>query len=165
MELLKIIDRVDGVTRLDIDEKICAKSLLKKVGVNKEPICSFDRMEVGGIWRNVYGVVLHSGTYIFKDLPDIDGWILLGMYYGYPKCCIKHFYLDKSGGVPMEDTGYVMCPKCAKMNRERLVTEINKRRISKYPFPDNVYSSELMSICHFLATTDFTDIVEYCKES
>ena len=165
MELLKIIDQVDQVTRLDIDEKICAKSLLKMVGVNKEPICSFERMESEGIWQSVYGVGLHSGMYIFKGLPDVDKWILHGVYYGYPKCCIKHFYLDKSGGVPMEDTGYVMCPKCAKMNRERLVTEINKRRISKYTFPDNAYSSELMSICHFLATNDFTDIVNYCKES
>lgn len=84
----------------------------------------------------------------------MDTYTGYGLYYGYPHCCIDAFII-RAGiilvtGCPPElvdhlvepfevdgtATGYMMCPRCAKLPREQLVERINLARDPALPaFP------------------------------
>jgi hypothetical protein len=62
-------------------------------------------------------------------MSDMDSRILLGLTYGYPKCCVKHFVLtfdnDRRINLPLHGTGYKPCPSCAVKSEEDLLEAIN----------------------------------------
>lgn len=75
-----------------------------------------------------------------------DSWVLLGLYYGYPTCCIESFcksphYLDKAFGDMRTETGngtgLVPCTNCAtKINSKEITLEsLISDRIDKGKFP------------------------------
>lgn len=70
-------------------------------------------------------------------------YIALGLYFGYPVCCINLFLLRAEAVFDgkdfrqfnmqpfmhnLEPTGYMMCPECQKKPREQLIDEINRNR-------------------------------------
>lgn len=66
----------------------------------------------------------------------------LGIYLGYPACCIdafvkfKHFKEDVSNW-PLIGTGFVPCKRCAEKKSARMLAdEINRLRVHPVPFPD-----------------------------
>ena len=72
-------------------------------------------------------------------MSDMDSRILLGLTYGYPKCCVKHFVLtfdnDRRINLPLHGTGYKPCPSCAVKSEEDLLEAINLNRNYPYEFP------------------------------
>jgi len=79
-----------------------------------------------------------------------DHWYLMGVYFGFPSCCIKEFYEVKpENRVPkyrkFEGTGYIPCRYCHEnVKEEEIVGYINKNRLHPEPFPfcgPNTYES------------------------
>ena len=69
-------------------------------------------------------------------------WILSGVYYGFPRCCIEEFVLYAESGSYLEretrklsGTGYVPCTKCNQKSEEELVKIINDNRLHWQKFP------------------------------
>lgn len=73
--------------------------------------------------------------------------VLLGVYYGFPLCCIHQFVngelthrLPEWQGrtLPLDGSGFVPCVKCAvEKTEEQLIEEITRNRLSPIPFPDD----------------------------
>jgi len=68
-----------------------------------------------------------------------------GEFFGFPQCCIDDFLSRERA--PNESrkfcgTGYIPCPKCNELSEEEIVTNINKRRKCKEPFPEGGHLSE-----------------------
>lgn len=71
----------------------------------------------------------------------------MGRHYGYPKCCIDHFYDNYPIGVNVEKasaeerklglggTGYHPCPECAQKPLDQIYLAITARRECEVPFP------------------------------
>lgn len=76
---------------------------------------------------------------------NIEIWIITGIYYGYPECCINSFLQNlihrKSPGKLRikagNKTGFIPCLCHAKKINSRKITiqSIIKNRIAKNPFP------------------------------
>jgi len=72
-----------------------------------------------------------------------DAWLLSGVYYGYPLCCIDEFTeyaegkkdLSRRGKRKFNGTGYVPCEECNKLSKETLLKQIESRRLHWEPFP------------------------------
>lgn len=74
-------------------------------------------------------------------------WESLGKLYGYPMCCINHFYDNYAVGMNVEKataeerklglggTGYHPCPECAKKPMDQVYLGITSRRECEAPFP------------------------------
>ena len=67
----------------------------------------------------------------------------LGLFYGYPECCIEafltfsHLYSGTEGR-PFIGTGFIPCAKCSKeKTEEQLLAEIAKNRIYREAFPED----------------------------
>jgi hypothetical protein len=68
--------------------------------------------------------------------------IALGLFFGYPWCCIVDFMFYWSTDAvrpdeqrPLHGTGYVPCRECAKKSEEELLAIIAARRRCQLPFP------------------------------
>ena len=69
-------------------------------------------------------------------------FLLSGVYYGYPKCCIEEFiqqyesgeYITR-GNRKLKGTGYIPCVKCNNLSEAALKHEINSARLHWEPFP------------------------------
>lgn len=67
----------------------------------------------------------------------------LGLYYGYPKCCIESFIRDKNsmgwlfrGERQLTGTGYIPCAECnARYTPNEMVKRINANRGCPKRFP------------------------------
>ncbi len=62
-------------------------------------------------------------------------WYKLGIYFGYPKCCITEFIYHiqtktshTRGKRKFDGTGYVPCMKCNQKNHMMLLEYIHKNR-------------------------------------
>ncbi len=67
----------------------------------------------------------------------------LGLFYGYPECCIEafltfsHLYSGTEGR-PFIGTGFIPCAKCSKeKTEEQLLAEIAKNRVYREAFPED----------------------------
>lgn len=69
----------------------------------------------------------------------ILNWVILGMEFGYPPCCIGEFVIwaiksdkeiAKRSSRKLCGTGYVPCVKCNEKSDVELIAEINERRSS-----------------------------------
>lgn len=67
----------------------------------------------------------------------------LGVYFGYPNCCIEYFVKNAGATVGWNNyaktswawgTGYVPCPVCNKKDKGVLLNEINFHRRCAAPF-------------------------------
>lgn len=70
-------------------------------------------------------------------------WIKMGIYYGYPKCCIENFCergytLTKNQELVHKNTGFTPCPKCSEkiLSGETTLEGLLVNRICKEPFPE-----------------------------
>jgi hypothetical protein len=66
--------------------------------------------------------------------------IVLGVYYGYPECCIKAFLRGQTAAVssPLKELGYSPCAQCAQKDQDVLRTIITAQRYCKLPFPQDL---------------------------
>jgi hypothetical protein len=72
-------------------------------------------------------------------------YVINGIYYGYPLCCIKNFcergYKLTKDQREISDNhfGFVPCPKCAKkiLQKELDIIDLIKDRICEKPFPED----------------------------
>ncbi len=79
---------------------------------------------------------------LLKLMPEHEQWILIGLYYGYPQCCIEAFckkdfgVLTTSQKRVVDGNGFIPCDKCCKTLIEpiKLQTLIIDR-ICKNPYP------------------------------
>jgi hypothetical protein len=83
-------------------------------------------------------------------METVDSREMLGLKYGYPKCCVEHFIEtfgeDKRTNLPLDGTGYKPCPKCVTKSEEELIETISKNRDYPYEFPitDDNYDMKLI---------------------
>lgn len=78
----------------------------------------------------------------------------LGLYFGYPECCVDFFskavidlfngqgkppaqYLDGFDGSQLDGTGYIPCPDCFKKPHDELIEYIKAHRQCPTPFPED----------------------------
>ena len=93
-------------------------------------------------------------------------WKTLGVYFGYPECCIEAFLTEDFSIRPtrkLSGTGYIPCAKCnEKYTEEELTENINKNRECPTPFPDGgpTFGEEAYATVELDAPLD-DDIVEY----
>lgn len=76
--------------------------------------------------------------YTKDDLKKIDKWIIFGIYYGYPYCCIEAFVrmspdLNRETN-PFKGTGFLCCSECEQYSIEDIVEYINNHRYFSVPF-------------------------------
>jgi hypothetical protein len=74
--------------------------------------------------------------------PEVDPYKYMGRYFGYPECCTDDltpgFTLPGYSQSPLCGTGFVPCPHCyTHATAADLVTQIQARRCSPLPFPDD----------------------------
>jgi hypothetical protein len=69
-------------------------------------------------------------------------WAEMGLYFGYPDCCIKDFCergykTTKEQQAVHNNYGFVPCPKCSQkiLNGKETLESLIKNRICKTPFP------------------------------
>lgn len=88
---------------------------------------------------------------------SLDKWVILGRFFGYPECCINAFKnFEHIGGDSrkLDGTGYIPCATCNKKSTKFLIDVINKKRISRLPFPEeNSLSNDLHEI---MVSSEFT---------
>ena len=73
-----------------------------------------------------------------------------GIYYGYPKCCIKSFnitmgaLMNPKGAMAGQDTGFIPCESCAErvLSGEFKLHELIKDRHHHYVFPWDILDDE-----------------------
>lgn len=76
-------------------------------------------------------------------------WILAGMVYGFPKCCIdyfvgaveanqhsREFLFPETEGMWFGGTGYIACPKCRELPEAEVRSAIEQNRFASTPFPE-----------------------------
>lgn len=67
-------------------------------------------------------------------------WLLRGIFYGYPSCCIKEFLETGIGEfrakAPHYGTGFLCCKACDSKTPESLTSEISTQRFADSAFPD-----------------------------
>lgn len=78
--------------------------------------------------------------------PKNMSMIELGIYFGYPPCCIAEFlqfvvkYVQGKAGKRRRrklcGTGYVPCKTCNKKSKKQLLAYIDKHRQCELPFPE-----------------------------
>ena len=86
----------------------------------------------------------------FFDRDDLS-WEEVGLYFGYPKCCIEEFCNGEPNFITtLEDmrlfcgTGFVPCKKCNETKTEdQLLAEIAKNRKYDKPFPLDRHDKEV----------------------
>jgi hypothetical protein len=100
-----------------------------------------------------------------RELRKLPGFRLsyLGIYLGYPMCCVYHFNMmleSNNPGYPgiakkeeipegVYGKGFRPCAHCAKTKTaEQLFTEIRINRVSRLPFPNHEWTSE--EVQHFI---------------
>lgn len=72
----------------------------------------------------------------------MTGFKLLGLFLGYPECCIAEFEERfrtgdfQRGPRKFHGTGFVPCAACNEKPAEELEAIIAENRICKYPFPE-----------------------------
>jgi hypothetical protein len=82
-----------------------------------------------------------------RDLENSFDLLQLGMYLGFPKCCVLEFkeYLmacrSKNRPTPrperkLSGTGYVPCAECNHKTEAQLVETITENRMCPEPFPN-----------------------------
>lgn len=61
----------------------------------------------------------------------------LGVYLGFPKCCIDEFLEEcgNKGKRKLDGTGYVPCRICNEKSEQELIEAISIKRVCKDPFP------------------------------
>ncbi len=74
-------------------------------------------------------------------------WVICGVYYGYPACCIsdfcetylKHLMRSKEQLSVHQNFGFVPCTKCSKkiLAGKETLESLLKNRICKKQFPDD----------------------------
>lgn len=84
--------------------------------------------------------------------PEDMDWVELGLYLGYPVCCVidfsgrmhlaytEHYDLLDRKARPLSGSGYVPCPLCAQKTEEELIATIVANRKCPTPFPE--YTSQ-----------------------
>lgn len=170
MNLVPVENHIGHANKLTPSEYDYAKKLLALVGNDEEPLCGFTSMKEGVSWKTVCGVILPSGNYRFANAvsEEIPGNLITGLYYGYSPCCIKYFLkmrYTRDVKINQKTVGYLQCPDCSKLPPEEAIASINSRRVCHTPFPIDRDEQNIMHRWYYAATTDFTDIVNYCKES
>jgi hypothetical protein len=77
------------------------------------------------------------------DYQIINKWVVMGVYYGYPVCCIENFYykggtLNKDQKKVHYNTGFIPCPECACKILKGGITlhELIKDRFCSIKFPN-----------------------------
>lgn len=79
--------------------------------------------------------------------PEFDTAEALGLWLGYPMCCVNYFYkrmVHFKTGIPIKDvvhqeldgTGYVPCEACSQLPADTLVERIQSARQCAIAFPD-----------------------------
>lgn len=86
----------------------------------------------------------------------MDRYRKLGIYFGYPQCCVNwfcdrnegkvNFELDKNQEILNEYKGFLPCPCCAEklVKQNKTVKFLIKNRICKTPYPDEGDFSEIL---------------------
>lgn len=73
--------------------------------------------------------------------PDKKRWVALGIYFGYPACCIEDFCKDTTITTKQKDLckdGFIPCPDCCEKITSRVqLKDLITNRICKTPFPIN----------------------------
>lgn len=92
---------------------------------------------------------LISNTQFRKLFIEAPLLATTGAYYGFPVCCIEFFChgldsslmnsIDNDDSHPMIGTGYVPCPHCLDMSRDKKYFSdlINQHRFCPHHFPSN----------------------------
>lgn len=68
-------------------------------------------------------------------------WVIYGIYFGFPHCCIREFGDRMSIFQPapknrkLKGTGFVPCEHCTQKSEAQLISEINSERLCPTPFP------------------------------
>lgn len=83
--------------------------------------------------------------YFYKLNKNNQIFFLQGLYFGYPKCCIKAFLLKTNNLVEYDwnpdkkfhGLGFIPCKNCCKRNIENIVIKINQNRVHNIPFKIN----------------------------
>ncbi|ASV44249.1 hypothetical protein PBI_SCTP2_234 [Salicola phage SCTP-2] len=76
-----------------------------------------------------------------EDLDCVDKGIFLGVFYGYPECCIKTFVrmnidLPRDNN-PFRGTGFLCCSQCISKPINNIVKVINNQRYCSVKFSSN----------------------------
>ena len=75
-----------------------------------------------------------------EETVAADPWLVIGLYFGYPRCCIDSFmklrHLVDRPNHSLMGTGFVPCKTCAETKTAvELVEEIKSQRSCTTPFP------------------------------
>lgn len=71
-----------------------------------------------------------------------EKWIMRGLYYGYPVCCIVNFCISRPMLVPdltsrqeelhdVDRFGFCPCPECAKKEPEEVIKQVMEKRTAR----------------------------------
>lgn len=81
----------------------------------------------------------------FNSHPQKKMWVLYGVFYGYPDCCIAWFcskstFIGKMTGrqrAVVQSTGFIPCDKCARkiLDKGLTIHSLIENRISHLKFP------------------------------
>jgi len=90
-------------------------------------------------FRNKYLGIIQTD----KDSMENDIIGLRGLYFGYPKCCIK-FYIENKNNLPQncldasENTGFIPCTICSQkiLNKKKRIHNLINKRFCKVRFLD-----------------------------
>ena len=68
---------------------------------------------------------------------NIRHYILMGIYFGYPNCCIIDFLTRERNGLQVTQEGFCLCSIHGKqvINKEIKIEKLIIDRICKYKFP------------------------------
>lgn len=67
---------------------------------------------------------------------------ILGVYLGYPGCCIDAFPAESHRNSSFNGTGFLPCMVCAQLPHQELLNIINNNRIHHEPFPTKRLTEE-----------------------
>ncbi len=78
-----------------------------------------------------------------KDSVENDIIAIRGLYFGYPKCCIK-YYIENINNIPQtctdasENTGFIPCETCSQkiLNKKKRIHNLINKRFCKVSFID-----------------------------
>lgn len=67
-------------------------------------------------------------------------WVINGIYYGFPQCCINEFVYNCLKNIQIKKrkfhgTGYVPCSKCNKKSKKEILKHITAHRKCNTAFP------------------------------
>jgi len=88
-----------------------------------------------------------------KYIPSyIVNFVVKGLYFGYPECCIDEFVRSFIDGFAVKckrrkfnGTGFVPCAACNKKSKKEILAYIKSHRQCKLPFPQQPKPGEMFS--------------------